>query len=281
MGLTLWIQLNWGMILRLSNNMFRLNNADLPVSPEPLSNMGSVCRFWYSETDRGMGPLLRVNTYANWWTNPGWTVDDLNPEKPDFIGDYSTVSVNAELVDVRIVGYKKVSSADEALPDSLWFSSNKIHLYQKTIPTEAIITFTSSILSTAPYTILTPDNFTPTAISPGDSFTQSGASLIIASTELMAIGDSITVTGTLTINPVVQCAIASFILPVEFLDQVDWIGKSFRSCKDIINPVLWEFTWYQPSKLANAFIDRNYLPDFQENNQVTGIQGIGSLTYDR
>ena len=261
--------------------MFRLNNADLPVSPEPLSNMGSVCRFWYSETDRGMGPLLRVNTYANWWTNPGWTVDDLNPEKPDFIGDYSTVSVNAELVDVRIVGYKKVSSADEALPDSLWFSVNKIHLYQKTIPTEATITFTSSILSTAPYTILTPDNFTPTAISPGDSFTQSGASLIIASTELMAIGDSITVTGTLTINPVVQCAIASFLLSIEFLDQIDWIGKSFRSCKDIINPMLWEFTWYQPSKLANTFIDRNYLPDFQEDNQVTGIQGIGSLTYDR
>ena len=281
MGLTLWIQLNWGMILRLSNNMFRLNNVDLPVSPEPLSNMGSVCRFWYSETDRGMGPLLRVSAYANWWTNPGWTVDDLNPEKPDFIGDYSTVSVNAELVDARIVGYKKVSSADEALPDSLWFSANKIHLYQKTIPTEAAITFTSSILSTAPYTISIPDNFTPAAISPGESFTQSGASLTIESTELLVIGDLITVIGTLAINPVVQCAIASFILPVEFLDQVDWIGKSFRSCKDIINPVLWEFTWNQPSKVANTFIDRNYLPNFQENNQITGIQGIGSLTYDR
>jgi hypothetical protein len=269
------------MILRLSNNMFRLNNVDLPVSPEPLSNMGSVCRFWYSETDRGMGPLLRVSAYANWWTNPGWTVDDLNPENPDFIGDYSTVSVNAELVDARIVGYKKVSSADEALPDSLWFSANKIHLYQKTIPTEAAITFTSSILSTAPYTISIPDNFTPAAISPGESFTQSGASLTIESTELLVIGDLITVIGTLAINPVVQCAIASFILPVEFLDQVDWIGKSFRSCKDIINPVLWEFTWNQPSKVANTFIDRNYLPNFQENNQITGIQGIGSLTYDR
>jgi len=64
MGLTLWIRLNWCLILKLSNNMFRLNNTDLPVSPEPLSSMGSVCRFWYSETDRGMGPLLRVNTYA-------------------------------------------------------------------------------------------------------------------------------------------------------------------------------------------------------------------------
>jgi hypothetical protein len=269
------------MILRLSNNMFRLNNVDLPVSPEPLSNMGSVCRFWYSETDRGMGPLLRVSAYANWWTNPGWTVDDLNPEKPDFIGDYSTVSVNAELADVRIVGYKKVSSADEALPDSFWFSTDKIHFYQKTVPTEAAITFTSSILSTAPYTISIPDNFTPAAISPGESFTQSGASLTIESTELLVIGDLITVIGTLAINPVVQCAIASFILPVEFLDQVDWIGKSFRSCKDIINPVLWEFTWNQPSKVANTFIDRNYLPNFQENNQITGIQGIGSLTYDR
>ena len=224
---------------------------------------------------------MRINTYANWWTNPGWTVDDLSPEKPDFIGDYSTVSVNAELVDVRIVGYKKVSSADEALPDSFWFSSNKIHLYQKTIPTEAVITFTSSILSTAPYTILIPDNFTPTAISPGDSFTQSGSSLIITSTELMSIGDSITVTGTLAITPIVQCAIASFILSVEFLDQVDWIGKSFRSCKDIINPVLWEFSWHQPSKLVNLFINRNYLPDFEASSQVTGIQGIGSLTYDR
>lgn len=261
--------------------MFRLNNPNLPISPEPLSNMGSVCRFWYSETNRGMGPLLRINTYANWWTNPGWVVDDLNPDKPDFIGDYSTVAVNAELSDVRIVGYQKVSSADESLPDSFWFSPNKIHLYQKTLPTEAVITFTSSILSINPYVISVPDNFTTNSIYPGDSFIQSGLSLTIESSELLSIGDSITVSGLLTISPVIQCAIASFLLPIEFLDQVDWIGKSFRKCSDTINPALWEFTWNQPSKLANVFVGRNYLPDFPETTQDTGIQAISSITYDR
>lgn len=257
--------------------MFRLNNANLPISPESLSNMGSVCRFWYSPINRGMGPLLRVNTYANWWTNPGWIIDDLNPEQPDFIGDYSIVEVNTELVDVRVVGYQQVSSADKSLLDSFWFESNKIHFYQKSIPGQVVITLDSLVLSVSPYKISVPDNFVVNSIYPGDSFSQSGLNVIIQSTELLAIGDVITVKGILTINPIVQCAIASFILPIEFLDQVDWIGKSFQNCKDIINPRLWEFTWSQSDRLANLFVDRNYLPKWENNYQNTVVHFIGEL----
>jgi hypothetical protein len=262
--------------------MFRLNNPDLPLSPSDSSKMGPVCRLWIP-SGRGMGSLLKVNTYANWWTNPGWATDLLTPEKPDLLGEYCVVDVGAEVVSARILGYKPVANASEALPDSFWFEGSNIHLYKKNAATQANITVSTTIpfsLSTE-YIISVPDDFTVESVSVDGTFSQSGTNLAVNSTGLVA-GESIEISGVLIISPVTICAIASFFLDINFLDQVDWLGRSFRPIQDLLKPQILEFTWSQELRLANIFVDFNLLPEWGEATGSGGaIQSIGSITYDR
>lgn len=262
--------------------MFRLNNPDLPLSPSDSSKMGLICRLWIP-SGRGMGSLLKINTYANWWTNPGWLTDSLTPEKPDLLGEYCVVDVGAGVVSARILGYKLVANASEALSDGFWFEGNNLHLYRKNAVTHANITISTTIpfsLSTE-YIISVPNNFTVESISVDGSFAQSGTSLTVTSTGLVA-GESLEIFGILTISSTAICSIASFFLEVNFLDQVDWLGRSFRPIQDLLKPQILEFTWSQELRLANIFVDSNLLPEWGETTGSGGaIQSIGSITYDR
>lgn len=262
--------------------MFRLNNPDLPLSPSDSSKMSPICRLWIP-SGRGMGSLLKINTYANWWVNPGWSTDSLTPERPDLLGEYCVVDVGAEVVSARILGYKPITNASEALPDSFWFNSNNIHLYKQNAVSQANIAISATIpfsLSTE-YIISIPDNFTVESIAVDGSFTQSGTNLTVTSTELIA-GESLEISGVLTISPTAICSIASFFLDINFLDQVDWLGRSFRPIQDLLKPQILEFTWSQELQLANIFVDSNLLPVWGEATGSSGaIQSIGSITYDR
>lgn len=262
--------------------MFRLNNADLRLTRLP-SNLGAVCRVWLNET-KSMGALLRINVYANWWINPGWLLEDIDISVPDHQGKCFVQSIGVSLVSAQIADYKIVSSANQAIADSFWLADDKIYFYQVNPCTIAKITIHTPILflDVQSYIALLPASFSVIDVNGDLDFIQDGDRLIVDYTSNLAIGDQLIVNGELTLDPDYLCDISSFYLPsVEFLDAVDWIGKSFAPCQDTFNPVAWDFTWEQNTKIANLFIKSEYLPKFSEQSIVLQSHFGGSLTYNR
>ncbi len=271
--------------------MFRLVSPNL--TQNTVNNKLAPTFIVWINNYRQTAPILRINCYANWWTNPGWELENVVLEIPFAIGKYwKTTSVS---IAKQISLWQKTVDAASAIPDTFWQYENNIYLYQKNLEIPAFLVAEIEVPTPANYIVELAEDFIATSIASegliftsGDgigSFSQTGKILTIHTNEQVSleVGQKLSITGELEIGEFEYLsAVVSFYLPnVEYLDRIEWAGHNFSPAKVSASPKVWEFTWNKSQRIANLFLTENSLPYFKESsiNKVTEISG--SINFNR
>jgi hypothetical protein len=276
--------------------MFQLTSSNLPLE-SIVASPAPIFTIWRQES-RGMGPILQVNCYGNWWENPGWQVETLPLGAPSGIGKYCQIALDSDITVTAIPSWGQVDNAIAARPDTFW-QSDSLNLYQQNLPTPTIaavtIDTTAPVAISANYIVQVPTGFTATSVSSlgltftngggVGNFSQNGNTVTIygSAAYSLSFGQDLLITGNLELaSPQILSSVVSFYLgDVIYLDRIEWAGHNFSPAKTADSPQLWEFTWDGSGHIANLFLDSACIPYFPALQTIQIAQSSGVINFNR
>jgi hypothetical protein len=266
--------------------MFKFVSPDLPAKPSNFAIAPAFRILWGDS--REMGAFLRFNLYA---ANLPFDPVKLPISDPVFIGYYTRIDLEFPILNPSIFGFDQVVDAVEALPNKFWIDGTTLNFYSiqpLDSPLSIHLTITDYVpLPTSDYVwvVEVPENMTANSVRSQGltcSFTQLGSTITILGSPQtnLRVGDEILIAGQVSATvPNFFSRVATFYMPeLEFLDRMEWLGKTFSPSQNALQPQVNEFVWH--NHYCTIFTDLNLTPINSPVPTETS-SFLGAITYQR